>query len=75
MEEMKELPDLDQASRIDELESQLEKSKAEAANNMNAANILTGMIDRGEAVVDEDGDISVIIPNSQSSAGDPNVIH
>ena len=27
------------------------------------------------ADVDDDGDVSVIIQNSQSSAGDPNVIH
>ena len=60
MEEVKEVVDCDQDNHIKDLESQLSNAQEEAANNKNAASILTGMIDRGECVVDEDGDILAV---------------
>jgi hypothetical protein len=42
------------------LEEDLNHARHEAANNKGAAYILNGFIDRGEAVVDANGDIKIV---------------
>ena len=45
--------------RIMELEQQLSAAQQESSNNQAAAEILTGMISRGEAEQDANGNVSV----------------
>ena len=47
-------------AKFEELQSQLAEAKKEAENGKAATNILTDMINNGQAQVDENGNVSVM---------------
>ena len=50
----------DKLAKFEELQSQLAEAKKEAENGKAATNILTDMINNGQAQVDENGNVSVM---------------
>ena len=68
--EMNDLQAADQSMRIQALEQELSQVQERAVNNESAANILTLMLERGEAEQDNDGNVHV----SKRKSGGTNII-
>ena len=70
LEELSAAVELEQSQQISELQSQLAASQQEIANNKAAADILTNMINTGDAEQDMDGIVRV----SKRRPGEANII-
>ena len=59
-EEEKEVSELVLNSKVDDLEAKLEEANSQLQNNKAAADILSGMIEKGELVQNPDGSVEVV---------------
>ena len=66
-QQMKEVMNEELSKETKQLKQQIEALRQENAQNSQASNILTQMIQRGQCAVDENGDVQVVTHSQPSS--------